>query len=121
MKLLPVLAISQIGCICLFATSTVEIRQEGLTRPDEDCLSNNETVRAVRIETAIFDDDGQEIRRAPIRTCLKSKSTKEEWVFTLDEDGRVLKREKDVTRLDDHGRDIEYAVYTWAGELRPSS
>jgi YD repeat-containing protein len=35
-------------------------------------------------------------------------------VFTLDEDGSVLKREKDVTRLDDHRREIEYLVYTWA-------
>lgn len=70
MKLLPALAISQISCIYLLATSSVEIREgpayAGLTRPDTDCLANDETVRAVRIETAIFDDDGQEIRRVPI-------------------------------------------------------
>lgn len=113
-KLLSAAALSQIGCICLFATSAVEIRHEGLTRPEEDCLSEDETVRVVRIEAAVFGDDGQEIRRAPIRTCLKSKSNKEEWVFTLDEDGSVLKRERNVTRLGDHGRVIEYAVYTWA-------
>jgi YD repeat-containing protein len=113
-RLLLLLAVLPIS---LFATSSVDIRigpaYDGLVHPSVDCILKDKTVKAIRIETAIFNDDGQEIRRATLRTCSKTDSAEEFWIYSLDEDGSVRKREKDTTRFDDHDRVIEQIFHTW--------
>jgi hypothetical protein len=111
---LLLLALLPIG---LFATSSVDIRigpaYNGLVHPGVDCILKDKTIKAIRIETAIFNNDWQEIRRATIRTCSKTESAEELWIYSLDDDGSVRKREKDTTRFDNHGRTIEQVFHTW--------
>ena len=87
---------------------------DGLTPPIQDCFSKDKTIKAVRIETAICDDEGQEIRRAAVRTCSKTDKDEQVWVYNLDDDGVVLSKEQQVTCFDEHGRQSEHVVRTWA-------
>jgi YD repeat-containing protein len=101
----------------LFATSEVVIRSgpayDGIIRPEEDCNFKDKTIAAIRIEKAILNDDGKEIGRAVVRSCSKTKSIEEYWVYTLDEHGKVQDKRKDSTRQDDRGRIVETTTHTW--------
>lgn len=112
---MPFLPISLFG-------SSVDLRigpaYDGLVDPSVDCTLKDKTIKAIRIETAIFDDDGKEIRRALLGTCSKTEFAEENWIYSLDDDGRVRKREKDTTQIDDNGRIIEAARHTWTEQSK---
>lgn len=103
--------------LSLFVTSAVVIRSgpayEGIVEPQNDCGFRDKAISAIRIDQAILNEDGQEIGRATICACSKTKSAEEYWSYTLDEGGLVQDKRKDIVRFDDRGHIIEIATHTW--------